>query len=192
VVPSPRKSARADAGARKLLPVIVEGTFAVDASREETWTVLSDPRSLAALLPGCETVEPGEEGAYRLTAQARVGPFKAKLSGTMSILEARPPEMMRVRVEGQDGVTASRVRAAMEFTLTSEGERRTTVAYSADILISGRLATVGHGIVRVTVGSLLKEFVGRLDARLRREPIAESGSVDGRGSDSETRTEPPS
>jgi uncharacterized protein len=169
--------------------VIVEGTFAVDASREDAWTVLADPRSLAALLPGCESVEPGENGSYRLTAQARVGPFKAKLSGTMSILEARPPETMRVRVEGQDGVTGSRVRAAMGFTLTSEGERRTMVAYSADVLISGRLATLGHGIVRVTVGSLLQEFVRRLHATLRREPITGSGSGDVSSSDSEARTE---
>jgi uncharacterized protein len=169
--------------------VIVEGTFAVDASREDAWIVLSDPRSLAALLPGCESVEPGEEGAYRLTAQARVGPFKAKLSGTMSVLEAQAPETMRVRVEGQDGVTASRVRAAMGFTLTSEGERRTTVAYSADVLISGRLATLGHGIVRVTIGSLLEEFVRRLQATLRREPIAGSGSGDVSSSSSEARAE---
>lgn len=163
--------------------MIVEGTFSVDARREDTWMVLSDPRSLASLLPGCDSVEPGEEGAYRLTAQARVGPFKAKLSGTMSILEARAPETMRVRVEGQDGVTASRVRAALGFTLTPESERRTTVAYSADILISGRLATVGHGIVRLTVRSLLDEFVRRLDAALRREPIAGSGSADASSSD---------
>jgi uncharacterized protein len=169
--------------------VIVEGTFTVDAGREDTWVVLSDPRSLAALLPGCESVEPGEEGAYRLTAQARVGPFKAKLSGTMSVLEARPAEAMRVRVEGQDGVTASRVRAAMGFTLTSESDRRTTVAYSADILISGRLATVGHGIVRITVRTLVEEFVRRLDATLRREPIAESGSDGVSSSGSETEAE---
>jgi len=155
--------------------VIVEGTFAVDASREEAWTLLADPGALAPLLPGCDSVEPTEGGAYRVTVHAKVGPFKARLAGTMSILESRPPESMRVRVEGQDGVTGSHVRATITFALASAAERRTDVAYSADILISGRLATIGHGIMRATIATMLDELVRRLGARLRGEALEGAG-----------------
>ena len=155
--------------------MIIEGTLTVPAGREDTWRHLSDLSALAPLLPGCEAIEPAGEDAFRVVAQAKVGPIKARLAGTLTRLEARPPESMRLRVEGRDGLTASHVRAAIGFTLSALGDDRTEVHYSADVLISGRLGTIGQGIMRETVAAMLEEFVRRLTARITGAPIEGTG-----------------
>jgi hypothetical protein len=66
------------------------------------------------------------------------------------------------------------MRAAILFTLTAVAPRQTEVAYEADVLISGRLGTIGQGIMRETVATMLEEFVRRLNARIKGEPIDEA------------------
>ena len=155
--------------------MIIDGRFVVGATRNEVWAHLSDFPPLAPLLPGCESSQPGDGGVYAVTAQAKVRPIKTRLAGKMSVLELSAPETMRLRVEGQDTLTGSHVRANLGFTLASAGERRTEVRYSADVLISGRLGTIGQGIMRETVATMLGEFVRRLNARITGETIEETG-----------------
>jgi carbon monoxide dehydrogenase subunit G len=151
--------------------MIINGTFSVDATRDEAWRHLSDVPALAPLLPGCDSIQPAGEGVYQVGAQAKVGPIKTKLTGGMQIVDARAPESMQLRIEGQDAITASHVRAAILFRLTVAAPEETEVAYEADVLISGRLGTIGQGIMRVTVAMMLEEFVRRLNARIKGEPI---------------------
>lgn len=155
--------------------MIIKGTFTVAASREAAWQHLADLPALAPLLPGCDSIEPAEEGAYAVGAQAKVGPIKARLGGRMQVVEARPPESMRLRIEGQDAITASHVRATILFTLSGSTAETSQVAYEADVLISGRLGSIGQGIMRETVASMLEEFVRRLNARIRGESIDTAG-----------------
>jgi carbon monoxide dehydrogenase subunit G len=151
--------------------VIIDGRFTVDGAREEVWRQLSDLTALTPLLPGCESIEPGEDGTCRVTAQAKVGPIKARLAGPMRVIDSVPGESMKLRVEGQDSLTGSHVRAAIDFRLGSPGAQRTEVQYSADVLISGRLGSIGQGIMRETVATMLEEFVRRFNARLTGAPI---------------------
>lgn len=155
--------------------MIIDGKFVVAATRDEAWANLSDLPSLAPLLPGCESIQPVDGGAYAVTAQAKVGPIKTRLAGKMSVVELSAPEAMRLRVEGQDTLTGSHVRANLGFALASVGERQTEVQYSADVLISGRLGMIGQGIMRETVATMLGEFVRRLTARITGETIEETG-----------------
>jgi carbon monoxide dehydrogenase subunit G len=151
--------------------VIISGTFAVAATRDEAWRQLSDLPALVPLLPGCDTIQAEGEGVYRVGATATVGPIKTRLEGTVQVGAAEAPESMRLRVEGRDAITASHVRAAILFTLAAPTPTETAVAYEADVLVSGRLGTIGQGLLRQTVATLLEEFVRRLDARMKGEPL---------------------
>jgi carbon monoxide dehydrogenase subunit G len=155
--------------------MIIEGTFIVDAPREAVWPRIANPPGLVPLLPGCEKIEPAAEtGTYTVAAQAKVGPIKPKLAGTLKVLEQTPPELMLLRVEGKDAITGSQVRVNVKLTL-ADRSGATEAAYSADVIISGRLGGLGHGIVRETVGAMLDEFVRRLDAAVKGEPIPDTG-----------------
>ena len=154
--------------------MIINGKFSVGTTRDEAWRHLSDLPALAPLLPGCDSIQAAGDGVYRVGAEAKVGPIKARLSGRMQVVEAHAPESMRLRVEGQDAITASHVRAAILFTLVAAAPEQTEVSYEADVLISGRLGTIGQGIMRETVATMLEEFVRRLNACIKGQPIDEA------------------
>ncbi len=155
--------------------MIIEGTFEVDAPRATVWGQLADLRGLAPLLPGCEAIEPADGEHYRASAVAKVGPIKARFTGTITPVESMAHERMQLRVEGQDRITGSHVRATLAFALVAPEAARTAVQYQADVAVSGRLGSIGQGIMRETAGTMLEEFVRRLRARIKGEPIEERG-----------------
>lgn len=156
--------------------MIVQGEFRVAASRERTWAYLSDVLSLAALLPGCDLIEPEGEGRYHVVARAKVGPIASRFEGQLSVVEAVAGEALRLRVEGQDRLTGSRARALMGFRLVPASESETEVRHSADVIVSGRLGMIGQGIMHRTVTTMLEEFVRRLNARITAGPGAGTGA----------------
>lgn len=151
--------------------MIVRGEFRVAAPREAAWAQLSDPAGLAPLLPGCELIEPVGDGQYRVLVQAKVGPIKSRLEGRLSVVEAVAGEGLRLRVEGQDRLSGSHVRALMEFRLVPASEGETQVRHSADVLVSGRLGAIGQGVMQKAVAAMLEEFVRRLNARIAGAPV---------------------
>lgn len=155
--------------------MIVQGEFRVAASREAAWKHLSDLPGLAPLFPGCDAIEAVGEGQYRVVAQAKVGPIKSRLEGKLSVVEMAAGEALKLRAEGQDRLTGSHVRALMEFRLVPVSEGETEVRHSADVAVSGRLGTIGQGIMRETVATMLEEFVRRLNARITGAPVEQTG-----------------
>jgi len=155
--------------------VIVQGEFRVAASRERAWAHLSDVRGLASLLPGCDLIEPEGEGRYRVVARAKVGPIASRFEGQLSVLETIAGETLRLRVEGQDRLTGSRARALMGFRLVPVSEGETEVRHSADVIVSGRLGTIGQGVMHRTVTTMLEEFIRRLNARIGAAPVEGAG-----------------
>ena len=55
-------------------------TRSVPAPVATVWAALNDPAMLKDCIPGCETIEPDGENAYRIALAARVGPVAAKFS----------------------------------------------------------------------------------------------------------------
>jgi carbon monoxide dehydrogenase subunit G len=146
--------------------MLIEGTFAIGGTRDQVWAALTDLPAAAPLFPGCETIEPAGEGVYRAVAVARVGPIKTRLIGKITVVEQLSGESMATRVEGQDAVTGSHVRANLRFSLASGSAGSTDVRYTADVLLAGRLGNIAHAIVRETAAVMLDEFVRRLNARV--------------------------
>jgi carbon monoxide dehydrogenase subunit G len=155
--------------------MIVQGEFRVPASRERAWAHLSDMVSLASLLPGCDLIEPAGEGRYHVVARAKVGPIASRFEGQLSVVEMIAGETLRLRVEGQDRLSGSHARAVMGFRLVAASETETDVRHSADVLVSGRLGTIGQGIMHRTVITMLEEFVRRLNARIAGAPVEDTG-----------------
>jgi carbon monoxide dehydrogenase subunit G len=155
--------------------MILQGEFRVAASRETVWKYLSDLPGLAPLLPGCDVIEPAGDGPYRVAAQAKVGPIKFRLDGKLAVVESLAGESLKLRVEGQDRLTGSHLRVLMGFRLVPMSEGETEVRHSADVVVSGRLGTIGQGIMHETVATMLEEFVRRLNARITGAPVEQTG-----------------
>src|ERR1700686_3172518 len=83
------------------IPMKIEGTQKIDASRERIFAALVDPAVLQKCIPGCEQMEKTGENQYNAKLTAGVGPVKGVFTATVSLQEIVPPEHYRIVVEGK-------------------------------------------------------------------------------------------
>src|SRR5438874_1399633 len=102
-----------------------------------------DIDSFASCVPGLEKVTPIDDHTFDGVVSATVGPISGKFTFRSTIVESTPPAGMVVQTDGTDSVTRSAVTANLIVTLTEPAEKRTELAYRADIAIKGRLAILG-------------------------------------------------
>ena len=72
--------------------MIIEGRFEIDAPRETLFPRLVDPATLAACLPGCESIEATGPASYRAAVAVALGAIAARFKLEVEITEQTPPE----------------------------------------------------------------------------------------------------
>ncbi len=143
-----------------------KGKYSIAASPDEVWTALHDPATLAASIPGCETVERVTGDEYRASATLKVGPVKARFQGKVQIRDMPAPPgnayAMVLSGEGQGGA-AGFARGESEVRL-SAFEGKTILEYSAKAAIGGKLAQIGQRLIDGAAKSIADEFFSRFSA----------------------------
>ncbi|MCL4393737.1 MAG: SRPBCC domain-containing protein, partial [Chloroflexi bacterium] len=86
------------------MPIKIQGQVSVDAPRQEVWDSILDLQVLkntAAHVPGVdvERLDQIDDTHYEGTATNGVAAVKGKYDGTITILEKRAPEFMRMKGE---------------------------------------------------------------------------------------------
>ncbi|WP_435103873.1 CoxG family protein [Arhodomonas sp. AD133] len=149
--------------------------------RTTVWASLNDPVVLRTCVPGCQGMEPLDEGSYEALVSTRIGPVKARFRGHIFIENARPPEAYRLRFEGQGGA-AGFAKGAADVAL-AETDTGTELGYRVDATVGGKLAQVGSRIVLGAARKLADEFFDNFEAHLRGESIepATAGGVSSAG-----------
>ena len=138
----------------------------VATDRGDVWTALVDFRRIAACVPGCEDVEELEPLArYRAVMKQRVGPFRVEAPLDITVDEMRAPESIRARAQGRDRLTGTSINATLRVTLAPLGTGA-RLAFSTDLQVTGRLATLGYAVIRKRAEESFAEFARRLRASL--------------------------
>lgn len=140
--------------------------FAVGASPGEAWAFFWDLPRVARCLPGCESIEPAGEGAYRARMTQRVGPFRVSMDMEMRVDEAEEGRRVVVSGSGKDrmGNRLHINRLALELAEPSPGQ--TEVAYAMDFNLYGRLSTLGNTAVKRKAEEVRAEFSRRIAEEL--------------------------
>src|SRR5438309_6228785 len=97
------------------------GSRAVPAPVDKVWVALNDPDTLKGCIPGCESIEPDGENAYRMVMAAKVGPVSARFTGKMRLSDIDAPRAYTLRFEGSGGI-AGFVNGEARVTLVPEGD----------------------------------------------------------------------
>lgn len=140
--------------------------FAVKASPADAWAFFWDLPRVARCLPGCESIEPAGEGAYRARMTHRVGPFRVSMDMEMRVDEAEEGRRVVVSGGGKDKM-GNRLRVnrlALELNEPAPGQ--TEVAYAMEFNLYGRLATLGATAVKRKAGEIRAEFSRRIAEEL--------------------------
>ena len=141
-----------------------EGTVDIKAPRDRVWAFVSDPAQVASCGPGVESVEMVDDTHYKTIAKIGVGFISARFNGDIEIVEQAPPDRMVIKVHGQAPGSAADAVASMALRDGSDGT--TTMDYSADVNISGTLASVGARLIEGTANKLVAQTFDCIRAKL--------------------------
>jgi uncharacterized protein len=133
------------------------GEHAVPAPADHVWKALTDPEKLKSCIPGCDSIEPDGDNAYRMAMAARVGPVSARFSGKMRISDIDVDRGYTLRFEGTGGA-AGFVNGEAHVTLTPAPDGTTTLTYVAKAQVGGKLAQVGSRLIDGAAHRMTDEF----------------------------------
>jgi uncharacterized protein len=142
---------------------------AIAAPREKVWKFIWDVDRFIACVPGCKEAKTLEEGKkYSAIMVERVGPFKVEFPTTIEVLERDELSHIKAQASGADNKIGSRMKIDLDVHL-SEQDNKTVVSFVAGVDILGKLAALGHGIIKRKADQVLDEFAQAVKAKLEGE-----------------------
>ena len=137
-------------------------------SRENIWRFLWDIDRFIACVPGCReagTVEAGKQ--YTATMVEKVGPFRVEFPMRIEVLESQELSHIKAQATGNDNKVGSRMKVDLEVDLKDKGDGKATIlSFTASVDILGKLATLGHSIMKRKADQVMDEFAAALKKRL--------------------------
>jgi len=143
-----------------------EKQIEIDASREKVWKFIWDVNRFIACVPGCQEAKTLEEGKpYSATMIERVGPFKVEFPTSIEVIEREELSHIKAQASGVDNKIGSRMKLDLDVNLRDQGDK-TILSFVAGVDILGKLAALGHGIIKRKADQVLDEFAQAVKKKL--------------------------
>ena len=140
-----------------------EATVAAPAGR--VWTMLLDPATLQAAIPGCHTLQKISDTHFRADVTLGVGPVKGRYRAEVRLSDLDPPHAVTLggAAEGALGFGRGEGRIA----LVPRADGGTTIRYVYEAAIGGKVASIGgrllDGAARVIIGQFFAALARQTD-----------------------------
>ena len=157
-----------------------ESTFDVDAPLDRVWDTVLDVERVAPTVPGAQVLERTGEDAYRVAIKVKVGPMSMTYQGNVEITE-RDETAHRAVMKARAKESRGQGTADADVTMSLSGSNGSTSAtVITDVKLTGKVASMGAGVLQDVSGRLVDTFAKNLAAMLESEqpaPAAEAGSA---------------
>jgi len=138
----------------------------IRAPREKVWKFIWDVDRFIACVPGCKEAKTLEEGKrYSAIMTEKVGPFKVEFPTTIEVLERDELTHIKAQAAGADNKIGSRMKIDLDVNLRAENDN-TILGFVAGVDILGKLAALGHGIIKRKADQVLDEFARSVKQKL--------------------------
>lgn len=145
----------------------VSGSAVLNADVGRVYEALTDPRTLAAAIPGCERLELVAPDIYDMVVTVGVGSIKGTYKGRVELAEQAAPRSFTLRASGAGA--PGTVSAECRMLLVDEAAARTRVEYDADAVVGGVVGGVGQRMLGGVARKLAGQFFTGMDGVLTRE-----------------------
>lgn len=136
------------------------------APREKVWNFIWDVDRFIACVPGCKEAKTIEAGKlYAATMVEKVGPFRVEFPTTIEVLEREELTHIKAQASGADNKIGSRMKLSLDVKLQDQNEK-TLLSFVAGVDILGKLAALGHGIIKRKADQVLDEFAQAVKKQL--------------------------
>jgi len=150
-----------------------ENQFDVDAPLARVWEAMLDVERVAPTVPGAQVLERTGDDAYKVAIKVKVGPMSMTYRGEVEITErdeAAHRAVMRARAKESRGQGTADADVTMVLSGANGG---TSATVTTDVKLSGKVATMGQGVLQDVSGRLVQTFAQNLAAMLEAGEAAE-------------------
>jgi carbon monoxide dehydrogenase subunit G len=143
------------------------GTERISASRERVWQFLTDPDAVAQCVPDVEALDVIDASRFKAQVKAGIGPVRGKFGFDVVWQELSQPSHARMTAQGKTGGSAVTVDSTMDLAEVDEGA--TDLAWSADVVVHGMIASVGARLLDGFARKQAEQFFGCIRNTLAKE-----------------------
>jgi carbon monoxide dehydrogenase subunit G len=145
--------------------MLLKGDVSIRAPRKQVWDFLTDPNQIGQCVPGVEKIEIVEpDKKYRGVVSVGLGGVKARFNGDVDVLEMQEPDRARLKAHGTASGTAADV--VSEMTLSDGPQGTTLVHWTADVNVSGQLASLAARLMLPVSQKLSEQFYNEVRRRI--------------------------
>jgi uncharacterized protein len=143
-----------------------ENQFDVEAPIDRVWETVLDVERVAPNVPGAQVLERVSDNAYKVAIKVKVGPMSMTYRGEVEVTD-RDPEAHRAVMKARAKESRGQGTADADVTMTLTGhDGHTSATVTTDVQLSGRVATMGQGVLQDVSGRLVETFARNLATML--------------------------
>jgi carbon monoxide dehydrogenase subunit G len=135
--------------------MLVEGSFAVQAPKDRVWAFFLNPKELSDCIQDPHSIEVVDEDNFRGQMRTGVAFIRGTFNFSAKVVERDPPEKARIRMHGSGMGSAFDVDSNIHL---AEAEGKTMVRWSADVAMSGTIASMGARLLKGAIDKKTNEF----------------------------------
>lgn len=167
----------------------IEQNVEVDAPLDRVWALVNDVPRIAPCMPGAQLTNVVDDRTYEGTIRVKLGPINMSYKGTAVLDEIdESTHSARLTASGKDVRGGGTARAGVLMKLEQRSETSTGMAVTADVQLTGKVASFGRGAIQDVSAKLFGQFAQCLRETLEEEgraaaPAAGAGAAGGDGGD---------
>lgn len=147
--------------------IVIENEFDVAADPADTYELMVDVERVAPCIPGASITGEREDGGYDALVTMKMGPMSLTYKGIIEIIErddANRTAVMRAKATEQRGQGTA--QATLTMAISEAAGDASHVKVGSDILVTGRVAQMGRGIMTDVASKMIGEMAKAMEATL--------------------------
>ena len=145
------------------------GEFRVDRSKEDVFSLLSDPEQFAPLLPGFHSMEMKDARTAEIRARVGIGKIGGIASTELALVSSEPPRHARYSGRGKLMQGVYRLHTSFDLEDTAAG---TLIRWQGEAEVTGKILSLAGGGMRGYAEKQINQLIASLEAALSPEPAA--------------------
>ena len=164
----------------------LQNSFVVPADIETTWKALLDIHRIAPCMPGA-VLTASEGDTFEGTVKVKLGPVTMTYGGTARFVETDEANGRAViDASGKESRGSGTAKALVTTQLVAESPTSTRVEVVTDLVVTGKPAQFGRGVMQDVAGRIIDQFAANLSAVIAAEinPVTDQPVVVPQAADS--------
>ncbi len=147
--------------------MLIENEFTVQAPADEVYRLMLDVERVTPCIPGAEVLGGRDDGGFDAKVSMKMGPMSMGYKGSVAVTEQDDEARRAVlSAKGAEQRGQGNAQAKMTMEITDLGAEGSRVKVSSDIMVTGRVAQMGRGIMQDVATRMMGEMAKCMEATI--------------------------